>query len=36
MHRLRTMIEDVDLTLLEIVSGTVCVIGVAVCWILTS
>jgi hypothetical protein len=36
MNRIRTMIEDADLTLLDIVSGTVCVLAIAACWILTS
>lgn len=35
MKRLRTMIEDADLTLLEIASGVICVLAIAVCWILT-
>jgi hypothetical protein len=33
---LRRIIEDADLTALEVLCGTVCVVGVAFCWIITS
>lgn len=32
----RQIIEDSDLTVLEVLCGTVCVVGVAFCWIITS
>ena len=36
MNRLLTLLHNADLTALDVLCGTVCLAGVAVCWILTS
>jgi hypothetical protein len=36
MNLFRTLLHEADLTALDVLCGTVCLAGVAVCWILTS
>jgi hypothetical protein len=36
MRWILTLVEDADLTALDVLCGTVCVLGIAFCWVITS
>jgi hypothetical protein len=35
MNRLRTLIEDADLTAMDVLCGILCLAAIAACWIIT-